>query len=250
MQGKITEDRTYHDQLIEEVLGFTHVRGRSVLVVGCGRGKECELLRLAGANEIIGIDCGKNVGEQYQDPAIKYTKGFAENLPFEESRFNVVVCCATLEHVQDPEKALREMVRVTASRGIIYCYVAPLWNSPFGHHKKHIFPDDPWLHVRFDTAEKIMDYLGARASAVVNTVPLEGHIKYMMDTKYFNKFSLRQYKAVLGSILSLDVSPLHISAPIEYRFEKLLTPELNKELMEYEEAELFTAALKIVLRKY
>jgi ubiquinone/menaquinone biosynthesis C-methylase UbiE len=250
IMSQAAEERTYHNQLIEEALGFTHVRDRSVLVVGCGRGKECELIRQAGAREVIGIDCGKTLGKGYPHPAIKYVEGFAEDLPFRDGRFNVVTCCATLEHVRDPEMALREMIRVTASRGIIYCYADPLWNSPFGHHKKSIFPNDPWLHLRFDTVEQIMEYFRARSGEIIDGAPLEDHVKYMMERKHLNKFSIQQYKEAVGKILSLDVNPIHISAPIAYRLEELLTPALRRELKGCPEAELFTSSVKIVLRKH
>lgn len=47
----------------------------------------------------------------------------AEDLPFEENRFDVVTCLGSLEHFVDPGKALKEMVRVAKNDAIFLLLV-------------------------------------------------------------------------------------------------------------------------------
>ncbi|MBW2144748.1 MAG: methyltransferase domain-containing protein [Deltaproteobacteria bacterium] len=51
---------------------------------------------------------------------IDYRQGTGENLPFEESTFKMVYCCDVLEHVNNPEKVITEIVRVLEPGGIFF----------------------------------------------------------------------------------------------------------------------------------
>jgi len=49
---------------------------------------------------------------------IKYEKGTGENLPFQNSTFDVVFCCDVLEHVRDLPEVISEISRVLKNGGI------------------------------------------------------------------------------------------------------------------------------------
>ncbi len=59
------------------------------------------------------------------------------NLMFESETFDVAVCIAILEHVEDPRKAIKELHRVLKKGGLIWVEV-PL-NQPY-----HPSPNDYW----------------------------------------------------------------------------------------------------------
>lgn len=63
----------------------------------------------------------------------------AENMPFQNEYFDLVVCQAVLEHTKDPKKIVNEIHRVLKKRGLLYCTV------PFlqGYHP------DPYDYQRF-----------------------------------------------------------------------------------------------------
>jgi SAM-dependent methyltransferase len=60
-----------------------------------------------------------------------------QNLEFEKEKFDVVVCNAILEHVEDPRKAIKELHRVTKRGGVIWVEVP--FNQPY-----HPSPNDYW----------------------------------------------------------------------------------------------------------
>lgn len=65
--------------------------------------------------------------------------------------FDMVFCFATMVHVPDIGKGFSEMARVTKPGGVLYSVAAPLWNSPYGHHKPELFqPRYPWIHLLLD----------------------------------------------------------------------------------------------------
>lgn len=87
--------------------------GCEVLDVGCGTGQWLLAVRNHG-----GIPCGVDISKiaidacrQTVPDAELYCRP-AEQLPWENNRFDVVTCLGSLEHFVDPVTALREMCRV------------------------------------------------------------------------------------------------------------------------------------------
>jgi 2-polyprenyl-6-hydroxyphenyl methylase/3-demethylubiquinone-9 3-methyltransferase len=98
-------------------------QGLRVLDVGCGGGLACEPLAKRGAN-VSGIDLSQNSINVAQAHAtenhlpIDYRVANAENLPYEDNTFDVVLCFDVLEHVADLERVVSEISRVLKSNGI------------------------------------------------------------------------------------------------------------------------------------
>ena len=55
-------------------------------------------------------------------------------IPCEQDKFNVVCSFNTFEHLTDPSKAFKEMIRVTSDDGLLYLDFGPLYCSPWGLH--------------------------------------------------------------------------------------------------------------------
>lgn len=63
----------------------------------------------------------------------------AENLPFNSSYFDFIHCFTVIEHVDDVEKVIDEMIRVLKPRG--YIYLATInYRLPYEGHYKILFP--------------------------------------------------------------------------------------------------------------
>ena len=78
-------------------------------------------------SECVGVDNSKELIAANKDQNIKIIEGDAENLPFSENSFDVVVAAAIIEHLDNPEKMLEEARRVL-KRGGIFIVTSP---NPF-----------------------------------------------------------------------------------------------------------------------
>ncbi|MEZ5966156.1 MAG: methyltransferase domain-containing protein [Planctomycetota bacterium] len=89
-----------------------------VLDVGCGEGRFCRLLQSHGIRA-IGIDPTAKLLARARalDPPGTYVEGRAEELPFDDSTFDLVVSYLSLIDIPRLEPAITEMVRVLRPRG-------------------------------------------------------------------------------------------------------------------------------------
>ncbi|TGO02914.1 hypothetical protein PN36_16475 [Candidatus Thiomargarita nelsonii] len=96
-----------------------HYSHSSFLDVGCGTGYALSKAQKLGFS-VIGIepeiDVYGVIDSSNFNPLI--IKGVAEELPFETEQFEVVYSSHALEHFQDREQGLKEMVRVLNKKGI------------------------------------------------------------------------------------------------------------------------------------
>jgi len=136
--------------------------GRGVLDVGCGDGYLCEQLMGRGFETVVGVDlAGSRVGyARSRYPWARFAQSNAYKLPFADGQFDVVTCGEVLEHLAEPERAMRELARV--SRRHVVCttpYRESLIDNlcPYCHRS---FPPEGHLQ-RFD--EQRLAEMGAAA---------------------------------------------------------------------------------------
>lgn len=85
-----------------------------LLDIGCGRGGLVELLHGQVALA-AGVDPDRRSLVEHRSPAVCRVAGLAEQLPFPDQGFDLVICSWVLEHVARPEIALAEIARVLQS---------------------------------------------------------------------------------------------------------------------------------------
>lgn len=92
-----------------------------LLDVGCGTGALlCRLSRSHPAGLLSGVDPVPEmlaVARRRLPPEIELREGWAERLPFEDERFDVIVSCNMFHYIRQPDAALREMGRVLSPGG-------------------------------------------------------------------------------------------------------------------------------------
>jgi 2-polyprenyl-3-methyl-5-hydroxy-6-metoxy-1,4-benzoquinol methylase len=129
---------------LEQVLNYIF-SGKKVLVVGAGTGAEFVALYKKGA-EVYGLEPNNNAVDILKTKCEKHgidfsrvVRGTVEKLPYPDESFDFVYCYTVLEHVQDVNKALLEMVRVTSVGGKIFIATGN-YRIPYEPHYKIFMP--------------------------------------------------------------------------------------------------------------
>jgi SAM-dependent methyltransferase len=133
--------------------------GRRVLDAGCGVGYGTAMLAAAGAQETVGVDLSSDAvnaaaaGAQ----AATFMEGDVHALPFEDDRFDVVVCFEVIEHVDRQDEVIAELDRVLAPSGVLLISSPNRGVYPPGnpHHVHEYVPEEllAALHRRFPQVE-------------------------------------------------------------------------------------------------
>ena len=98
--------------ILGEMIGENNA---TVLDAGCGEGYISRLIASSFPNvNVTGIEYTPeaiNVAKE-MDTLVSYIQGDISDMPFENHSFDFVVCTEVLEHVENPDKALSELLRV------------------------------------------------------------------------------------------------------------------------------------------
>lgn len=103
----------------------TNWQGLKALDVGCGGGFSCEFMANRGVR-VSGIDQSVKCIIKAQEHAaisgleIDYKQGFAENMPYMNNTFDIVICVDVLEHVADLKKTISEIYRILKPQGLFF----------------------------------------------------------------------------------------------------------------------------------
>ncbi|KKP92331.1 MAG: hypothetical protein UR94_C0001G0016 [Parcubacteria group bacterium GW2011_GWA2_36_10] len=144
----------------------------SVLEVGCGHGFSTQYLRNFFPTQLIeASDYEQNLVDdaKIKNPDINIKRESIYDLQRSDNSFDLVVCLEVLEHLDNPDEALRELARVTNNFCLLSVPNEPLWRlmnlmrgkyiKDFGNTPGHI---NHWSRARFldllSKYFKIIDY--------------------------------------------------------------------------------------------
>jgi 2-polyprenyl-3-methyl-5-hydroxy-6-metoxy-1,4-benzoquinol methylase len=109
-----------------------------VLEIGCGWGVFSRWLAQQGASEVLGADFSsvaiRKATEQPALPNLSFEKQNIQAIRHPAESFDLVVSCETIEHVPDPQLAIREMARVLRPGGTLLL-TTPNYLSITGLHR-------------------------------------------------------------------------------------------------------------------
>ncbi len=130
---------------LEYALNFNFGKGQKHLIVGSGTGGLAVELFKRGC-EVYGIEPNDQANrivwlkaEAVNMPVERFTTHKAESLPFADNSFDFIHCVSVIEHVDNVEKSLKEMIRVLNPKGTIYLSTAN-YIFPYERHYKMPFP--------------------------------------------------------------------------------------------------------------
>jgi ubiquinone/menaquinone biosynthesis C-methylase UbiE len=129
--------------LVSKIVEFAKISKRSsVLDVGCGTGRFPVIISNITGSDMCALDPSmemlKRATSKDRSKRILWIRAEGQHLPFKDSLFDCVYMTAALHHIEDKEKAIREVYRALRRDGT--CVIVT-----FSHYaiKKHITHDFP-----------------------------------------------------------------------------------------------------------
>lgn len=140
---RLQEDQTALRQIehMEAFTGLTLAPQQKILVVGGGTGAEFMALAQRGCEvyavepDLPAVRIAHQKAKSVQVPAENFLQSVGETLPFPDNTFDWVWCWSVLEHVQDVEQCLDEMIRVIQPSGRIFIQTHDYRQFYEGHYK-------------------------------------------------------------------------------------------------------------------
>jgi methionine biosynthesis protein MetW len=160
----------------------------ATLDVGCGDGRQSGLWLREHAARYVGVDISARAVEAARLLGLDaHVIEDASVLPFEDEAYDVVVCIEVFEHLFEPQRAAREILRVLRPGGHLVAQVpnvAQWWHRGVLAVKGRFVPygdaiDEPWRdpHIRFFTFESLARMLTAEGFEVLRS---EGETSSLM----------------------------------------------------------------------
>lgn len=151
-------------------------KDKVVLDIASGEGYGSSILAKS-ARHVFGVDSSARAVEHarssYLEGNISFSVGRAENIPFCDSKFDIVVSFETLEHLTDHDGFIREVKRVLKPDGVL------MISTP----DEHVYSAEGSTHNPFHLRE-------------LNRTDFEFLLK-----KYFGNTSLYFQKSIIGTIM-------------------------------------------------
>ncbi len=104
--------------------------GRRILDVASGMGQDAIALRADGC-EVVGAEPSEKMtawarmkSGDLEGPVPEWTRAWSDALPFADGAFDASFCKGALDHFDQPDRAIREMARVTRSDGRVVLAIA------------------------------------------------------------------------------------------------------------------------------
>ena len=166
-------------------------RGQRVLDVGCGPGAlTAELVRRQGAAGVSAVDPSPSFVAAVRErlPGVDARLAAAEQLPFPDGAFEVVLAQLVVHFMADPVLGLREMSRVTRPGGVV---AACVWDHAGGRGPLAVF----WaaVHELDPAADDESDRAGAREGDLARLFAQAG-----LDAARISSLTVRVRQASFG----------------------------------------------------
>jgi len=103
---------------------------RTIVDVGCGEGYVLDRIsKIRIFERLVGVDKSEELTRKASGlyPSLAFSKASAYSLPYNSGEFDLALACEVLEHLEDYEKAIIELKRISNKFIIITVPLEPLW---------------------------------------------------------------------------------------------------------------------------
>ena len=213
--------------------------GMRVLDAGCGRGRHCHALALAGVIAVgvdLSLDDVRAARDEWSaiapDMPCVVARADTARLPFADGAFDRVVCSEVLEHLPDWQAALAELDRVLKPGGLIALSVPRFWPEAVCWRLAPDYARTPGGHVRIFRKRELTQALAARGFDLFGT----GHAHALHSPYWWLQCVLWRRRensrivALYRRFLEWDM----VKQPRATRaLERMLNPVIGKSLVLY-----------------
>ena len=180
--------------------------GKRVLDFGCGEAGKSIYYAGLGAKQVVGVD----IVAEYEERAMRFARKHdcsnfqficsdVTSLPVLPDQFDTIIMNDFMEHVSEPEKTLRETMRILRPGGRAFINFPPYYH-PFGAHLQDEI-GVPWVHVLFDE----QTYIGVYQSLVQDLPDGEERIRLRFTMgedgldhlTYINHMTIKRFEKML-----------------------------------------------------
>jgi ubiquinone/menaquinone biosynthesis C-methylase UbiE/rubredoxin len=135
-----------YEQLFNVLKKHASSTSVKILDIGCATGGFLRFLESKGFVNLCGIDIIDdyvNIASKVQSDKVEFKKGFADDIPYDNNQFDVIVIDQVFEHSIDLHKVFKEIKRVIKSSGIL-CVGMPNAED----YKQEMFFEYYWFLLR------------------------------------------------------------------------------------------------------
>ena len=127
--------------VVKIITQFTEIKNKNILDIGCADGGTALKFALFGAN-VTAIDIRSGLSGKFKNTNVQFHQGSFDNFAFEKKKFDIIILQDVLEHVPNPESAIKKIFSLLSKAGIIYVSTPnrfslvnvisdPHWGLPF-----------------------------------------------------------------------------------------------------------------------
>ncbi|WP_304511749.1 class I SAM-dependent methyltransferase [Desulfobacula sp.] len=165
---------------------------KAIVDFGCGIGYQSIAMAKGRAKYVLGIDINNEGLSKARDLAqrlgimqkVKFTNKLQDSI---KGKFDIVISQNSMEHFNDPAKALNNMKSLLKLDGTILVTFGPPWFAPYGSHMQ-FFTKIPWVNILF--SEKTI--LNVRAH-----FRNDGSTKYEEVKGGLNKITVKKFEQII-----------------------------------------------------
>ena len=115
-------DLSQQEHLVRYLLAINYIKDKKILDIACGTGYGTYILS-SRCKEIIGLDNSEDAinlaKRKYIHKNLSFLKADATSTNLESSSFDVIISLETIEHIQDQQAFLSEIMKLLKPDGLL-----------------------------------------------------------------------------------------------------------------------------------